>query len=374
MARRGHGEGSIYQRRDGRWTAAITLEDHKRKTFYGKTRREVQEKLKIVLREQQQGMLVTGPQQSLKTYLEKWLEQVYRPSVKLGSYRQYRVVVTRHLIPGLGSFSLQKLTPEKIQDFYAQKLDEGKSPKLVQLIHAVLHQALENAVKWNLVPRNVAKLVSLPRVERYEAQTLTVEQVKQLLEVARGSRIEVMIQVALNTGMRRGELSALRWDDIDFENGLIFVRRTVNYVGGYGFVETEPKTRSSRRKIAVSEKVLEALKMHREQRGQMRLKAGEKWHEQGLVFCNRYGRYLFPEVVLNQFHALLAKAGLPKMRFHDLRHTMATVLLESDVHPKKVQERLGHTTIAITMDTYSHVLPSMHQDVARKLDDVFGDE
>ena len=152
------------------------------------------------------------------------------------------------------------------------------------------------------------------------------------------------------------------------------MRRTVNYVGGYGFVETEPKTRSSRRKIAVSEKVLEALKMHREQRGQMRLKAGEKWHEQGLVFCNRYGRYLFPEVVLNQFHALLAKAGLPKMRFHDLRHTMATVLLESDVHPKKVQERLGHTTIAITMDTYSHVLPSMHQDVARKLDDVFGDE
>ncbi len=232
MARRGHGEGTIYQRKDGRWTAAITLEDHKRKTFYGKTRREVLEKLKIALREQQQGTLATGPQQSLKTYLERWLEQVYKPSVKLGSYRQYRVVVTKHLIPGLGSVSLQKLTPEKIQAFYAQKLDEGKSPKTIQLIHAVLHQALENAVKWNLVPRNVAKLVSLPRIKRYEAQTLTVEQVKRLLEVARGSRIEVMLLVALNTGMRRGELCALRWGDIDFENGLIFVRRTVNYVGG----------------------------------------------------------------------------------------------------------------------------------------------
>ena len=127
---------------------------------------------------------------------------------------------------------------------------------MVQFIHAVLHQALENAVRWNLVSRNVAKLVSLPRVERYEAQTLTVEQARQLLEEARGSRIEVMILVALNTGMRRGELSALRWDDIDFENGLIFVRRTVNYVGGYGFVETEPKTKSSRRKIAVSGKLL----------------------------------------------------------------------------------------------------------------------
>ena len=166
---------------------------------------------------------------------------------------------------------------------------------MVQFIHAVLHQALENAVRWNLVSRNVAKLVSLPRVERYEAQTLTVEQARQLLEEARGSRIEVMILVALNTGMRRGELSALRWDDIDFENGLIFVRRTVNYVGGYGFVETEPKTKSSRRKIAVSGKLLEALKVHREQQGQMRLRAGEKWHEQGLVFCNRHGSFCFPK-------------------------------------------------------------------------------
>ena len=198
-----------------------------------------------------------------------------------------------------------------------------------------------------------ARLVTLPRVERYEAQTLTVEQIKRLLEVARGSRLEVMILVALNTGMRRGELSALRWDDIDFENGLIFVRHTVTYVAGYGFEETEPKTRSSKRKIAVSDKVLEELKKHREKQAQLRLEVGDKWHEQGLVFCNKFGGFLLVEVVMKQFHTLLEKAGLPKMRFHDLRHTMATILLESDVHPKKVQERLGHSSIAITMDTYS---------------------
>jgi integrase len=372
MARRGHGEGSIMQRKDGRWMASLTLENRKRKYFYGKTRKEVQDKLNAALYEQKRGILATGPQQTLKAYLENWLEQVYKPTVKLGSYRQYRSVVTVHLIPGLGHIPLQKLTPEKIQAFYAQKLNDGKSPKMVQFIHAVLHQALENAVKWNLIPRNVAKLVTLPRVERYEAQTLTVEQVKRLLEVARGSRIEVMLLVALNTGIRRGELSALRWSDIDFENGLIFVRRTVTYVGGYGFVETEPKTKSSRRKIAVSEKLLEALRTHRENQVQARLKAGEKWHEQGLVFCNIHGGFLFPEVVLDELHMLLAKAGLPKLRFHDLRHTMATILLESDVHPKKVQERLGHSSIKITMDTYSHVLPSMHQDVARKLDDILG--
>ena len=374
MARRGHGEGSIYRRKDGRWTAAITLDNHKRKTFYGETRKEVQDKLSAALHEQRQGTLATGPRQTLKAYLENWLEQVYRPSVKLSSYRQYRVVVEKHLIPGLGHIPVQKLTPEKVQAFYAQKLKEGKSPRTVQFIHAVLHQALENAVKWNLVPRNVAKLVTLPRVERYEARTLTVEQARQLLEAARGSPLEVMILVALNTGMRRGELSALRWDDIDIQNGVIFVHRTVNYVGGYGFVETEPKTRASKRKIAVSEKVLGTLKAHREQQEGMRLKVGAKWCEQGLVFCNRYGRYLLPEVVSKQFHALLAKAGLPDMRFHDLRHTMATILLESDVHPKKVQERLGHSKIAITMDTYSHVLPSMHQDVARKLSEMLEEE
>ena len=136
-------------------------------------------------------------------------------------------------------------------------------------------------------------------------------------------------------------------------------------------METKPKTRSSKRKIAISDKVLEELKRHREKQAQLRLEAGDKWREQGLVFPNKFGGFLLVEVVMKQFHELLKKAGLPKMRFHDLRHTMATLLLESDVHPKKVQERLGHSSIAITMDTYSHVLPSMHQDVARRLGDLF---
>jgi len=147
MARRGHGEGSIYRRKDGRYAAAITLENHKRKTFYGKTRKEVQDKLNAALHAQKRGMLAIGPQQMLKVYLERWLEQIYKPSVKLSSYRQYRVVVEKHLVPGLGHIPLQKLTPEKVQAFYAQKLDEGKSPKMMQFIHAVLHQALENAVR-----------------------------------------------------------------------------------------------------------------------------------------------------------------------------------------------------------------------------------
>src|SRR2546423_5433186 len=176
MARRGHGEGSIYQRKDGRWAGAITLENRKRKYFYGDTRREVQEKMKTALHQQQQGALATGSQQLLKTYLVQWLEQVYKPAVKPISYQEYRSAVNKHLVPGLGRIPVQKLTAAKVQDFYTQKLNEGLAPRTVTFIHAVLHNALENAVKWGLVSRNVSKLVTLPRTERYEAQTLTTEQ------------------------------------------------------------------------------------------------------------------------------------------------------------------------------------------------------
>jgi integrase len=219
MARRGHGEGSIIRRKDGRYQAAITLENHKRKYFYGKTRKEVQDKLKTALYEQQQGTLATGPQQLLKDYLERWLEQVCKLTMRPNTYRQYYSTVHHHLIPSLGHIRLQKLTTEKVQAFCADMQNEGLSAKTIVNIHSVLSSALENAVNWELVGRNVAKRVMLPGIERYEAQTLTVEQAKKLVEVAQGSRLEALLLVALTTAMRRGELLALRWSDIDFEKG-----------------------------------------------------------------------------------------------------------------------------------------------------------
>jgi integrase len=371
MGRRGHGEGSIYRRKDGRYAAAITLENRKRKTFYGKTRREVQEKLNAALHEQKRGMLATGPQQLLRTYLENWLEQAYKPTVKLNTYVQYRSVIRHHLVPAFGNIPVQKLTPEKIRAFYRQKIDEGSKPRTVGLIHAALHRALEDAVKQGLVARNVAKLVSPPRIDRYDAHTLTVEQAEKLLEAARGSRLDALLILALTTGMRRGELLALRWDDIDFKQGLVSVHRTMTRVGGYGYVEGEPKTRSSRRRIVLPGVALEALRVHRIQQEQMRVNVGEKWQDKGLVFCDGYGGFFSPDMVLRRFDKLLDEAGLPHMRFHDLRHSAATILLVAGVHPKVVQERLGHSTIAMTLDVYSHVLPSMQQEAAGKIDDLF---
>jgi integrase len=356
MARRGHGEGSIYKRKDGRYAAAITLENRKRKTFYGKTRREVQEKLNAALHEQQRGMLATGPQQLLKVYLENWLEQAYKPTVKLNTYVQYRLIVRHHLIPAFGNIPVQKLTPERIRAFYQQKLDEGSNPRTVGLIHSALRRALSDAVKQGLVTRNVVSLVSPPRFDRYEAQTLTVEQAERLLEVAHGSHLDALLILALTTGMRRGELLALRWDDVDFKQSLVSVHRTMTRVGGYGYVEGEPKTRSSRRRIVLPSFALEA---------------GDTWQGRGLVFCDGSGGFFSPDVVLYRFGKLLSEIGLPHMRFHDLRHSAATILLVAGVHPKVVQERLGNSTIAMTLVVYSRVLPSMQQGAAGKIDDLF---
>lgn len=371
MGKRGHGEGSIYQRSDGRWAASITLEggNRKRKTFYGKTRKEVQEKLRVALNDQKQGTLVTGPKQTLETYLYQWLEDVYKPTVRSSTYVQYKWAIRRHLVPALGNITLQKLTPERVQTFYARLLEEGLKASTIGVVHAVLHKALENAVRWNLVARNVSSLVSLPRIVEHEVQALTPEQARTLVEAAKGYRIEALIILALATGARHGELLALRWQDVDLERKVLHIRHTVTRLGGYGFVENEPKTRSGRRRITLPDFAVDALKAHRLKTEEVRLEAGDKWVEQGLVFPNIYGGFINPSVVRRWFRVILKKAGLPDMRFHDLRHSAATILLTMGVHPKAVQERLGHSNITMTMNTYSHVLPSVQQDVASKMDD-----
>ena len=370
--RRGHGEGTVYQRKDGRWVAEITLEDGKRKVLYGKTQKEVIEKLQQVRYEQKQGRLATGPRQKLRDYLEQWLEEVHKPTIRLTTYARYRSALNRHIIPALGHIQIQKLTPQQVQAFYTRKLQEGLSAKtIVSTIHVVLHKALDNAVRWNLVARNICDVVSLPRRSRNEIQPLTRDQAQRLLEVARGHRFEALLTVALITGMRRGELLALRWQDIDIDTGSLQVRRTVSRIRGHGYVETDPKTEKSRRKITLPLPVVEVLKQHRTVQLEARLKAGKAWQDNDLVFCNIYGRYLHPDRMVEQFQKLLRDAGLPHLRFHDLRHSAATILLSMGVHAKVVQELLGHSTISVTMDVYSHVLPSMQKDAMDKWDDLF---
>jgi integrase len=370
MGKRGNGEGSVYQRKsDGLWVGSVSLENGKRKVFYGKTKKEVTEKLITARHEQLQGVLVTAPAQTVKDYLEHWLEEVQKPTIRTSSYVKYRKVIYTYIIPAIGKVQLQKLTPQRVQSLYTSKLKEGLAPKTVQSIHGVLHKALDNAVKWNLIARNVCDVVSPPRVPQTEKQVLTVQQARLLLDHVKKHRLEVLLTVALTTGMRRGEILALRWSDINLEEGSLQVKRTVDYITHYGYVETEPKTARGRRKILLSSFVVEMLNAHCLAQMEERHKAGDKWIDKNLVFCGLLGDFFNPNYLLRVFKKILEDAGLPRMRFHDLRHSAATILLSMNVHPKVVQEMLGHSTINMTLDTYSHVLPSMQKDIVERWND-----
>jgi integrase len=368
MGRRGHGEGSIYRRKDGRWAASITLENHRRKTYYGKTRKEVQEKLNAALHEQRQGTLATGKQQTMSHYLKYWLEEVHKPTIRLSSYDKYRKLLDRHILPELGHLQVQKLSAQQVQAFYTRKLEEGLSPSTIHVMHAILHKALGNAVRWGLVSRNVCDIVSPPRQEHHEIRPLTIEQAQQLLEQARGHRLEVLLTLAITTGMRRGEIIGLRWSDINFEDQSLYIRRTVDRITRYGYVESEPKTARSRRRITLPSLVVNALQEQRTRQAKARLKAGKAWHENDLVFSNTHGGFLHPTHMYIAFQQLLKDAGLPPLRFHDLRHSAATILMAMGTNVKIVQELLGHSTAAFTLNVYGHVFPSLQKEAMEKWD------
>jgi integrase len=371
-SRRGRGEGTVYQRKDGRWSASFYLENRKRKTVYGNTRKEAYEKLQKALMEYRQGLLATGPRQTVKQYLEYWLEHVHKQSIRLHTYIKVRELLDLHILPQLGHLQLQKLTIQHVQAFYSTL--QGKlSPSRVRFIHSTLHTALDHAVRTGLVAKNACESVTLPRLVRREMQVLTPEQARGVVEAAKGSRMEALLLLALTTGMRRGELLGLKWEDITLVegNGSLQVRRSMTRVAGHGVVSSEPKTASSRRKIALSPFVVGVLKEHRVHQWEMRLRAGAKWTENDLVFCNVYGNFLHPARLYMMFHKVLEEAGMPCIRFHDLRHSAATILLSMGVNVKVVQEMLGHSRISMTLDTYSHVLPGMQEEAVEKISGLF---
>ncbi len=370
MTRRGHGEGSIYQRSDGRWVASISLEGGKRKTFYGKTRKEVQEQLKTALYEQQQGKLLTARRQTVGQFLTHWLEDVHKPAVRVRTYVRYEMQLRRHILPALGGMQLAKLTVQHVQKFYAQMLQKGLSPQSVRLLHAMLHKAFDYAVHVDLLPRNICDHVSLPRIEKRETRALSLEQALRLLETARGHRMEALFVLALVTGMRRGEIVALKWSDVNLTEGVISVQRSLVELKG-GIIESKPKSSRGYRSIILPPFALEALKKHRERQQLMRREALQ-WQENDYVFCTSHGTPFAAANLRTAFKALLAKAELPDIRFHDLRHSVATLLLELGTHPKIVQELLGHENIGMTMDIYSHVMPTMQKEAMARLDALLG--
>ena len=336
-----------------------TADGPKQKAVYGKTRVEAAEKLTKAMADRDGGLIFDAGTLTVGEYLTAWLNDSVKGSVKPVTFESYERIVRVHIVPLLGRVKLKALTPPHVRRLYQEKLDAGLSPRTVQYVHVVLQRALKQAVNDGLIPRNVCAAVDPPQVRREEIRPLDRDQVRALLKAASEDRLEALYVVAIHCGLRQGELLGLKWEDVDLEAGTLHVRRTLSSAkSGPRFVP--PKTAKGRRSVRLTPTAVEALKHHSARQADEMTKAESLYQDQGLVFASLVGTPLSRHNLVRSFKALLRRADLPQtFRFHDLRHTCATLLLSRGYNGKFVQELLGHATIAITLDTYSHVLPGM---------------
>ncbi|MDQ3923809.1 MAG: site-specific integrase [Actinomycetota bacterium] len=374
--KRGNGEGSITRRKDGLYMARYTVQTAtgaKRKALYGKTRSEVAAKLSKALADREGGLTYDAGKQTVGEYLTRWLSNSVRDTVRQRTYERYESIVRVHLVPAIGSVKLKTLTPDHVRGLYREKLDGGLAARTVLHIHRVLSKALKQAVDDGLIPRNAAGSVKSPQPRGEEIRPLNREQVRIFFEAAREDRLEALYIVAVTAGLRRGELQGLKWEDVDLSGatGTLQVRRTLSEPRG-GYIFEAPKSGKGRN-IRLTRKATSALREHRKRQLEERMRLGTLWRDHGLIFPSGAGTPLSGGNLNRAFKALLKRAGLPPMiRFHDLRHTCATLLLRQGVNPKFVQELLGHGDVSLTLNVYSHVLPDMGDTAAGAMDDALG--
>ncbi len=377
MARRtrGKSEGTIYRRSDGRWEARIDLGwiagKRKRKCLYGHSRAEVAAMLNKEQHNRSNGGPVIIGRRTVGQFMKEWLDSIKPPVVRPRTYQSYELLNRLHVEPAIGHIQLNKLEPQTIQAMLNQKSREGLAPQTVRHIRTVLRRALHVANRYRYIPYNPATLVELPKPERPEIKPLTEDQARQLLDAAKGSRIEALLVVALRLGLRRGELLGLQWSDVDLDGRTLNVVRAIQRIPGQPLTAAPLKTRGSRRNIALPDEVVRTLRAHRVRQAEQRLAAGAEWSDQGLTFPNTVGKPQEPRKIDAIFKRLLKTAKLPgSIRFHDLRHTCATLLLEKDADLYEVSRLLGHSTIGITANVYGHITEGMKRELADKMDSI----
>jgi len=366
--------GSFRPRGRGSWELTI---DHGRdaagtrhrtyKTVKG-TKREAQAALTAELAERNRGVAAFAGRLTLAEYLGQWMRDYASIRVRPATLMRYRSAINRHIVPHLGNIKLRSVRPADIQRTHRTCLEgERLSARTVLHHHRILHEALEHAVGWQLLASNPVDGAQPPRPERAEIQTLNPAQAAALLAAAEGTAIGPIISMALHTGARVGEILGLRWDDIDFVRGRVAIRCTVQRITGNGMVEGPTKTHRSQRPISLAPEYLAELQLHRERQEAEIVRLGDAYIRNNLVFAQALGQHFEPGQIARSFAKLVSKLDLPAIRFHDLRHTHATLLLAQGANPKVVSERLGHATVGLTLDRYSHVLPSVQEEAARSI-------
>jgi integrase len=370
--RRGNLEGSIRQRSTGLWEARVAVGTNpegstRRRSFYGRTRKEVLEKLQDSLTAERRGIPSPGGSKTVAAFLSEWLQEVER-SLAPKTFRRYRELIEHHIVPEIGRVKLGKLTPHDVTMMMRRKQDMGLAPRTIHHMRAVLRRALNVGIRRGELHRNAAGLAEPVKVTDLDVALMPPGEAQDILAAFRDHPLEPIVALALWTGLRQGEILGLRWRDVDVERRTITVAGSLQRLGGEWRL-LPPKTRRSARTIAMPAPLAPVLTAHRDRQNQQRLRLGLAWHEEipDLVFTTAIGTPLTGTTVTNRFQWTLKSKDLPVRRFHDLRHGCATLLLASGVDLKTVSAILGHSTIAITANTYAGVLHSLHADAADRI-------
>jgi integrase len=334
------------------------------------TLKEAQAVKRQWLTEVEQGTAIDRSKQTVAEMLRYWLDTYARPNVRPTTLEDYMTTINVHIIPAIGAVKVQKLAPAQVQQFYADKLAADCSPRVVQLCHMRLKQALDQAVKLGLVARNVADNVTPPRVERKEMQTWSAEQARQFLTVAGQSGYGPVWLVLIRSGMRRGEALGLRWSDVDYDASTLRIVQSVVPYKGSGLVQ-RPKSQSGWRTVRVAPEILDALRQHKIAQNERRLKLGAAWHDNDFIFAAANGNAIHPDNLTRDYDRLVQRAGVPRIRVHDPRHTYVTLALQAGAPVGAISKNVGHAKVSTTSDIYGHVTPAMEQQAADAVDAVF---
>ncbi len=367
--KRANNEGTIFYRESRKeWVAQVSL-NGRRLTKYAKTQRECRDWVKDTLTKIGNGLTFSGTQVTLEKYVSTWLDGKalsQRPQTVV----QYRQLCSQHLLPTLGKMRLQEIQPAHLKRLYLMKLEAGLGARSVQLIHTVIHCVLKQAVKEGILGRNPVDAVQRPKVEQKEFHILNEAQAQRLVIASQNTRYGMLFYLALMTGMREGELLGLKWSDLDWAKGVLNVQRQLRKSGGHGYVMMPPKTKAGRRQIKLGQGTLDRLAGHRKQLELQREAMGARWTETDLIFPNMVGKPMTSKNMINEFKRILKENGLPDIRFHDLRHTSITFLLDSGTPVNTVQRRAGHSKASITTDTYGHSMGHSEDEAAERIEEM----
>ena len=374
--RRGWGEGSVYERKDGKFVAQVSFLDsatgkrrYRRAT--APTRRLALSKLKEL--EAGAGAELERPRVTFQSFFEAWVKDVLPDQVKASTRENYLAVARSYLFPTFGRLPIEEVSPAEIQRLLRSIVDTGRSPRTAQLTYAVLHRALAYAVRSDQLDSNPCEKVDRPRSKSREMATLSRAELEELLRVAANERLGALFVLAVSTGMRKGELLALKWSDVDLGRSELHVRSTLRRSPEQGLVTDAPKTRSSRRVVVLPEMAAGALAAHKRRQAEEQLEAGPAWHRSGYVFTTEIGTPFDPRNLDRVWRRLRDRAGISEtVRFHDLRHSAATFLLESGVPIEIISKLLGHSGVRVTADVYGHLTRRLQESAAAAMNSVLG--